>query len=698
MDNDTSITTDSNLESLREEQNILQKKMNLSPLSVTTGSVKEQETTYKTLTQEINEKLIKIKAKRRDFKGYLEVAKLYSCQGNQQGAVELLEKGLCTITSKANAHVLRQQLDAIKAQRDRRIDFISQCPYEIVCNIVGYLDNHQVHFIHCIDVSQGWRSKLLSCSSMWHQLMINASYQTDHQGNNKLQQIIPLVNNHVEHLQIFPTTRENINQYIVTMLETYKFSNLKFLAVSDAEMLTHGVDFSRRINMALSFVGSTLTELQLCLRASFKVSLECIISTCRKLLILKLDIGDIKEIFINGIALPEDLTSTSLLHLELATSCSIPTVILEPILHHSPHLRYLVVNCLRWADLMCVLQDYCPKLEVISTCSIQHRWDAGQLMVKAAPTSSGIYRNQHPVAVPRKITEKDNDNSSGKLRYLVLDNITSAEYLRPRLEKCVDTLEKLSLAMVASGDNNSSFNNPRLPDDWRGLSCFSMNKLTDLHITNGTKGFYEHFPAIIQCFPALKSLCLEQEENDYIPGFGYRYGLENESTRNSVFNALIQAENNLSTLKLIRMNINCEGFERMLDYYGEMSVDIQQQDLRDILQSLTIIVNHDSVTAPRLRQISKIKSLRSLRIEADLNHQLISSEITEFAQLLASQEASLLSKLDLRNIPFTDDAARSIVKCKNLQSMSLYGFGARKGFTQRGRKLLAKHIKELSTY
>ncbi|KAI7858750.1 hypothetical protein BDC45DRAFT_497545 [Circinella umbellata] len=111
----------------------------------------QQKVEYKTLSQEIEETLQLIKTKPKNALGYLKTAKLYSCQGKQYIALSVLDNGIKAVPSSSadQQQLLRKLRDIIQSRIDRRIDYMTQCPYEIVCNIAN-----QVNTMCCLGDKQ----------------------------------------------------------------------------------------------------------------------------------------------------------------------------------------------------------------------------------------------------------------------------------------------------------------------------------------------------------------------------------------------------------------------------------------------------------------------------------------------------------------------------------------------------------------
>ena len=197
---------------------------NETSISLTTTTIESlKETTYKTLTQEIKETVLTITRNPYDHTNYQHAAKLYSCQGNQQEAIYVLERGL-SVLSSAYHLIIQRQLDILEAQLQKRIDFISQLPYEIVCRITDLFAADQETAVICLSVCRSWRRKLFGYSSIWRRIYIDDTKTTQN-----IHLALPAVAEYISHLYIRTKTKSNRKHMMI--LKDYYLSNLKSLGI-----------------------------------------------------------------------------------------------------------------------------------------------------------------------------------------------------------------------------------------------------------------------------------------------------------------------------------------------------------------------------------------------------------------------------------------------------------------------------------
>ena len=195
-------------------------------LMATCKQEQQQKVKYKTLSQEIEETLDLIKTNPKSALGYLKTAELYSCQGRQYIALSMLDKGIkAAPSSSTDQQLLRQQHDIIKSRIDRRIDYMEQCPYEIVCNIANQVDRmcFPGDKLEFIKVSRTWRQKLVSYAPLWKNISIVGN--TLCEINHKLP-VLFFVAKLTEKLYISGSPATTIKT-----LRTYPFSSLRKLEI-----------------------------------------------------------------------------------------------------------------------------------------------------------------------------------------------------------------------------------------------------------------------------------------------------------------------------------------------------------------------------------------------------------------------------------------------------------------------------------
>ncbi|KAI9494696.1 hypothetical protein BDB00DRAFT_871243 [Zychaea mexicana] len=148
-------------------------------------------------------------------------------------------------------------------------------------------------------------------------------------------------------------------------------------------------------------------------------------------------------------------------------------------------------------DILTVLNDeHCPELVELKTITKESS-NGPFLLVEEGDDEDDEDLNVSTIPA-------DKEAGLGLYR-LVIHNIHSARALRSRLEKSSNLLHTMSLTLGPIIKNYTA-----AAIDWEPLSAFTMHKLSTFHISKDCLPFYEHLPAILRCFPALKSLYLEK--------------------------------------------------------------------------------------------------------------------------------------------------------------------------------------------
>ena len=149
---------------------------------------------------ELEDALLLIKINPETANGYLRAAKIFSIQGKQQKAIDVLNDGFNICADKSQRKRLQQQLDQATERFERRIDFITHVPYDILCNILSHFTFVNTPFI-CTDVCSAWYTKVRGCHIPWQN--VELSYQTLEYTNNRLHDILPKITHHIRHLKIY---------------------------------------------------------------------------------------------------------------------------------------------------------------------------------------------------------------------------------------------------------------------------------------------------------------------------------------------------------------------------------------------------------------------------------------------------------------------------------------------------------------
>ncbi|KAG2222522.1 hypothetical protein INT45_012836 [Circinella minor] len=609
-----------------------------------TNTEKEQHTpstTYKTFAQEIDEILRVKKDNPLDHKNYIHAAKLYSCQGNQQEAIVVLQEGLRAISDTQQHHIIQQHLDIITERLERKIDFLTQCPYEIVQNILNQCDPQQVTAVTCLNVSRLWHQKLLDHTYLWRRFHIEGSmwdYETH--------QVLPDISKFVEHLYIERTWATTHSR--IMSLKTHSFDNLKSLKIWGFDNKSKNIqEACKCLRMVLPCISNTLEEVDLNLDSSTDFSLEYLLSTCPKLRSIRLAVYSFPDNDPGGMKLPDIL---SLVIIDLSTKEMISTPTLTSLFHHSPQLRYLGLRAFIKQSVLSILGDMCPELAEIRLSQL--------CGIKQTETAT-------MTAQPK-----------GGLRYLNIEHIRSAIPLTSRLANNCDTLQEISLI------THPYYGRMTTIQDWQPFSSFPLNKLTRLQIRNGCVSLCENLPAILSCTPALQELHINAP-------------LITDTVRENIF-VSIERLTKLTSLELVNFNISGDVFERMLERMG------QRENFTTFTATgpSSTICGHDNYNGLRrlridhcrgigitiLRHISKIKTLQELSINPAKGRlqQLSENDVTDFINLIL-KNLPHLRDLHLDNMIFTTEIAQVMTEW-NKENILIVTLGLGMRYPKKGAK------------
>ncbi|KAI9252274.1 hypothetical protein BDA99DRAFT_520605 [Phascolomyces articulosus] len=603
---------------------------------------------YKTLNQEINETLKVINSNPTDPAGYKHAAKLYSIQGQQHTALFILDKGMNAISSPLDQLILRPQKDIIHARLERRIDFLTQCPYEIVNNIIVQLDNQNPRAKYiCIEVSRAWRQKILSLHYLWKDLSFDDGTLTT---QNYPLQVLPHVDNLVERLNISGTFHIGIE-----LLKNYTFSSLKTLELNFLLGIENQSQTARLLQLYLNPLAPTLTVLKLRIPQATSISLYRILTWFPKLTSLNLHVDTLNDLgfSINGVV---PATISNLTRLDIRTAAFVPLVIMRPLLQRAHNLRKLGLQCFRYdVDALSLIGGNCPKLEEIR---VQAKIESREYFA--------FHKKQQEIRIPDQYIASSSSNNltgqvipEGALRTVELVGVETTIPLAFRLEKSSDTLCAMVLRM-------SERSNDAPPVHWQSLSIYTMHALRYLHICDGSASFYQHLPAILRRCLALEALYLQ----NITPVLGFPCRLD-DGVWDALAPVVVQLSK-LTTLTLENMDICSPAFERFFDMIQQESQHIETSSPENSgIQNLQLLSCWGLGLSP-LQNVAKIKTLQNLTIVC---HPLTALEDFYVVRLLQFIRTGLprLQYLDLRYVEVTDAVAKAILASwnKNLKLLTL---------------------------
>ncbi|KAI8148977.1 hypothetical protein BJV82DRAFT_590255 [Fennellomyces sp. T-0311] len=537
--------------------------------------------------------------------GYLYAGTLYSIQGRQHNAIQVFEKGMELVSPDDPEYTLFKQLKGLAdSLLQRRIDFIAHIPYDVLCNIIGYLDAPSAG--NCTFVCRYWRNTLLECPEPWRVVNISRSAQNQLTPLN----LLPTVSRHVERLSLLDETKMNMK--CIGLFGKHKFSNLRSLDIIDPS--PGNIDMSASLYTALCHVSKTLSELRLDTpRLKTEILLGTILSTCRNLTTIECRVSCIRDCY-TGVSVPY---TTLLTTVDLRpTRQTISVNSLAPLFEKSPHLESLILGYCHY-DILSVLGDYCPKLTTI----VANIHDFGDLYnsVKSLPA-----------------------HADG-LQCLSLDPVVSTKPILPRLAKSAHSLRALYVTPCSNDGEGTTLS------DWSPLSSFVMHKLTHVYIDalDAATAFHDNIPAMLRCYPHVETLRLQ---NFYGDEGGSSI---TEGTIDGICNAIATMKN-LSHLRLVCFDIRSEAFVRLLELHqGE------QSRLRKLF-----ITGCEGMTGEVLCNAARIQSLQELGVHYLPDTASSVSDITDFAYWVG--QLPRLKYLDLGHLDISMEAAQYIASSAQL--------------------------------
>ncbi|KAI8149114.1 hypothetical protein BJV82DRAFT_663450 [Fennellomyces sp. T-0311] len=570
------------------------------------------------IVQEIHDALLITEYDPRSVDGYLRASRLYTTQGQQSQAIDILEEGMRLVPpSDPRFGLLENQLSLAEAQRKRRVDFISSCPYDILCNIAGFLEADSLY--ECVNVCRSWRIRILQCADRWKKLDL------DHSNNDRLEfaatALLPVVSQHVKQLRLERIKPRSLNSYLKIM-STGDFPNLQSLKIN--EIFYRGSRYSsvcESICNVLPSISKTLTDLELVLVMDVQdpanASLASILSICRHLDVIKYHTVMSPELCFSGLSLP---FSTSLTKIDLASWKSpMRSSDLEPLLQCSSELRYLRLQHCE-VDLLPMITQHCPKLTVLIMNDYEIEHSPPHIGYPPYPSKPG-------------------------LRYLMLAGVSSsAESILSFLGSNHDTLETVFIAPMM---NNSHVTTTTLVNSPCVPTSFTMPNLTFLYIKDENRVLRDALPTILRASPNLESLTLTK----HLDGI-----------RDEIFDAIGDLARlshlNLTRCKFLPTNF---GFAILASKFAAIRFH-RFYELE--------IYHCPGSTADALKSIAQIKSMRKLSVYGVDDH-VTGTDMVDLARLLGDLprlESLMFSKLRV----FPAAAVRALLKSDSLRSIEFY--------------------------
>ncbi|KAI8139654.1 hypothetical protein BJV82DRAFT_672329 [Fennellomyces sp. T-0311] len=366
-----------------------------------------------------------------------------------------------------------------------------------------------------------------------------------------------------------------------------------------------GSDISNTLYTVLPYIAQTLTELHIRMRFTLTISLDRILSICRNLTAVSLLVRQISEAYQSFSMSP----TTALISVALLAQDGVhDPPYFETLFRYSPHLRSFSLHYCD-ADIIRVVADHCTNLKAIRT-SLVNLDDVPQYYILTA----------------QQIDIKG-------LELLVLGGIRSAVPLSAHLQASRCTLKYICLAPIGGPQSTAT--------EWQPLTQFVMLKVIYLYVwmERCPKTFREQIPAMLRCYPGLKTLRLESwnsivSERSPAP------------VLSQIYQTMVGTEG-LERLGLARADVGLDSFFKLILHYSTRDSSLRELEIRSCT----------GLTPVLLLQIAKISSLEDLCVGLLPVHEIDSSAMNDFTQLLI--QLARLSTLIFEDSELTTEATEN---------------------------------------
>ncbi|KAI9262127.1 hypothetical protein BDA99DRAFT_510316 [Phascolomyces articulosus] len=290
-----------------------------------------------------------INVHRRSPTGYLCAGHLHIMQGRVQAAMEMFQTGLQQVPLlDPRYHELADQLKLARQKCSQRFDILTSLPFDLMSHIFGHLSMPELTI--CMDISRGWRERVLQCTEAWRRLEVNSKYEMT---------LVKMVSKHIRHLKI-----DAGGESTDTCLKLISNREIADLETLEIDTVFRQAPTIRRFFSAFREIGPTLRKLNLKFaRANPRPPpLVPIISMCPLLTHLTYHTWNLRRQDVKGARTRQKFVLT---HLDLFTDRSIESPELEAILQHCPRMLCLVLYKCSPACLQLIPQ-YCRSIEYFS--------------------------------------------------------------------------------------------------------------------------------------------------------------------------------------------------------------------------------------------------------------------------------------------------------------------------------------------
>ncbi|KAI8144308.1 hypothetical protein BJV82DRAFT_656663 [Fennellomyces sp. T-0311] len=557
----------------------------------------------------------------RTATGYLRAGDTLALQGKHSQAIQVYDQGLETVSIDDNQYTSLEQYKATSQQQlDKRVDFLTALPIDIVYIIIDQLDITASH-ICCMDVSKRWRELLADYALGWKEVALEFSM-----ADNPIFRFIPMVGKHTKKLEVI-NADEDTSQKATKALINGQFSSVQHLNMRSSYI---GRD---QLLLVLSRLGNTLTELMLKVsEGSQNLHLESILLACPKLEHLWYHTDTVNMEFSDANPIASQCNIKSL---DLETSTLITTELLGKMIRRCPHLQQLRVS-LCSADALTLINEYCPKLKVLGFNG-------------PAPNTLSAF----------------DDNIPGIQELYIHDTEDmEPEHMIPLIEK--SQLTSQSAVLSLSDDKNN------IARRWNGLTKIKMEKLEYLTYCFGVSmDMHTIVAKMMQNCKALQSVTIQDLSN--VTGNVLEEALLKLPYLNQVTLLSMEAVNVDGFEYFLNCHADRGKGSSLREVYLEKCDNVTDSLLEALskIQTLSLVkiekcngLTTDGLVA-FVEQVSKFNTLRTIYLQdMDTVTDLVLHKLVDIASL---------QSITLRKLPkITADAVRCLIGVmENLKSLSI---------------------------
>ncbi|KAI8142212.1 hypothetical protein BJV82DRAFT_615974 [Fennellomyces sp. T-0311] len=395
--------------------------------------------------------------------GYLRYGHTLGMQGRHEHAIQVYDQGIEKVPIDSEQYAsLQDQKAASHAQLDKRVDFLTRLPLDIVQVIIEKLDIVEDKMLACLNVSTHWRQTIIDCPVAWRNIP-SIHYA--------LFRFLPAIGQHIKSLNISWLYSDETQMIIKAVIDGV-FCNIHHLTVEE-ECDSIGRD---QLLVILTRLSSSLSQLTLKVETNgCALPLESILLACPKLeeLCYHVDHGDM--CFSEAISTPV-MTECDIKSLELKANL-ITSDTLDAILQRCPHLRNIHVSSCT-ADSLKLISDLCPRIKTIGFNG-------------PAPLEPWIHSDDRPGLRQFKLYPVEH---------------LEAERVVQILESSQSTLQMLMISLFDE--------RPNVLQRWNGLANIKADNLTNLNYAYGNStDMHKAVAAMIRNCKALQSVAFQSLTN-----------------------------------------------------------------------------------------------------------------------------------------------------------------------------------------